>query len=440
MASRTLADYRTELAEHGFGDLPTITLDRSVNNAYEEFVAIERWPFLVKEVSGVLAAGQQVFSVPSDMADVVSLTVDAQSQVLTPMDTDEFRKRFAGAYTQVGLPYLYYFVGAGASQALPAIYAGNRGNHGDNMFSLTAVFNTSAAIAAGSKIVLTVAHDNTPVLSTITGGGVAWSIHVQKATAATPTLVIASADCPLGLAAGTAITLTFNTQVSRVSWSLFEITNISTGAPVAGNIVSAGGTSTLPDSGLTANPSAVGDIVVGAVAWNTTSVPTDWTPEGGWAQEMTSSAGPATPTSMWSEYQVAVATGAKRASASTSLSSNNWNAGCVIFPQSPGYVSNMKVYPIPDAAYTYTLEYRIAPATLVAAGDSPLIPARFHRLLSFRALSYLHAQEDNPQMASYWENQFMENIGRMREEAWMQQSDRPNTILNVDTDDYYLGY
>jgi hypothetical protein len=433
VASRTLADYRTELAEHGFGDLPTITLDRAVNNAYEEFVAIERWPFLIKEVTGTLAAGQQVLSVPTDCADVVSLTVDAQSQVLTPMVTDEFRKRFVGRYTDQGLPYLYYFVGAGVSQAVPASYSGNRGGGAINQFATTAVLNTVGAIANGSKAVLTVAFDNAAVLNTITGGGVTWTINVQKATASTPSLVIASADCPNGMAAS-AITLTFSGNISRVSWSIYELAFAATGNPVAGFIASNGGISTSPDSGLTASPAAVGDFVAGAIAYNAISVVGDWTQGPGFTKENTQSAGPATPTSMWGEFQVAAAAGTQKASGTTTLGSTNWNAAVVVFPQSAGYSSNLKVFPIPDAVYTYMLEYRIAPNTLVATSDSPLIPARFHRLLSFRALSYLHAQEDNPTMAGFWENQYMEGIGRMREEAWMQQSDRPNTILNVDDD------
>lgn len=219
MASRALSDYRIEMGEHGFSDLGNTPIDRAVNNAYEELVALERWPFLIREASGNLSIGSAALTAPTDLADVVSLTIDAQQETLTPMELDEFRKRFVGHYADTGLPALYYFIGGGASGLSPT----------------------------------------------------------------------------------------------------------------------------------------------------------------------------------------------------------------------------MNVWPVPDAAYGYVLEYRAAPVTLSASGDIPAIPARYHRIISFRALSFLHAQEDNPQMAQFWEGQFMGAVAKMREEAWMQQSDRPNTILDVaDDDSFYM--
>lgn len=222
MAARLLSDFRTEMGSHGFQDLVNVDLpsiDRAVNNAYEELVAMERWPFLIKEATGNLTIGSAALTLPTDLADVVSLTIDVQQETLTPMELDEFRKRFVGHYLDTGLPALYYFIGGGT-------------------------------------------------------------------TGQTPTC---------------------------------------------------------------------------------------------------------------------------------------------------------NVWPVPDATYAYTLEYRMAPVTLVAAGDSPAIPTRYHRVISYMALSLLHAQEDNPGMAQYWESRYMNAIGRMREEIWVQQTDRPLSVLDVaDDDGFYM--
>ena len=438
MANRTLGDFRTEIGEHGFGDLPTITMDRAVNNAYEELVALERWPWLIRTYSGLTVPGSAALTdVPADFADVVSLTIDANQQVLTPMELDEFRKRFVGSYTDQGLPYLYYGIGGGA--VLPNVvrtaYVGNRGGGAINQFATTVSMVTSATVLPGNAIVLSIATDGGNVCNTITAPGLVFDVTSLN-PATFPQLIVGYVTCPNGLPGGTTITATFSGNVSRASWSAQEWSGFSLTA--GGQTQYASGTSQTPDSGNV--PSiAIGDAVIGAVAFQATSVPTDWVQGSGYAKDNTQSAGPATPVSLWTEYQVALASGTYHAGATTTLGAAKWVAAIRSFAQTTTSGETLlRVHPVPDQAYAYVLEYRKAPAPLVLATDAPLVPARYQRLISFRALSYLHAQEDNPQMAQYWESQFMENIGRMREEAWMLQSDRPNTILNVDTDDYYL--
>lgn len=67
------------------------------------------------------------------------------------------------------------------------------------------------------------------------------------------------------------------------------------------------------------------------------------------------------------------------------------------------YVQNTKlvVVPIPDATYTLRVWYTRAGVTLALDADVPIIPARFHDLLTLFAVSQAKRKSDDPSYVTY---------------------------------------
>lgn len=96
-------------------------------------------------------------------------------------------------------------------------------------------FSTSVTVAAGDFIVLFVGwfHAATS-LSTVTGGGLTWTIDKQgqAANPAADGFAIVTAQAPAGLASGTTLTLTWSATPDACSVSGSEFAGVATSSPV----------------------------------------------------------------------------------------------------------------------------------------------------------------------------------------------------------------
>lgn len=104
------------------------------------------------------------------------------------------------------------------------------------------------------------------------------------------------------------------------------------------------------------------------------------------------------------------------------------------------FVGNeVRLYPIPDAAYTITLYYLKVPAALATNTDTPILPTKHHRAIVLGALVAAYRMEDDPGNADVFEAQFEKRLATMAEDVWKKQYDRPDhiyTLYENDTDPF----
>lgn len=60
--------------------------------------------------------------------------------------------------------------------------------------------------------------------------------------------------------------------------------------------------------------------------------------------------------------------------------------------------NNLRLGPVPDAAYTFTGEYQKSPQILAANSDTPGMPARFHRLIELGTMKRFAAKYGAPEV------------------------------------------
>ena len=99
----------------------------------------------------------------------------------------------------------------------------------------------------------------------------------------------------------------------------------------------------------------------------------------------------------------------------------------------------VKVYPIPDSAYTVTLRYMAVPTELSNNDDTPILPSRHHRAIVLGALVAAYRMDDDPENAAVFEQQFEKRIATMGEDVWKKQYDRPErvyTLFDNDADEF----
>jgi hypothetical protein len=151
----------------------------------------------------------------------------------------------------------------------------NLGSRGENAANTTMTLTTSAAAAAPSRVVLYLVWNNgSGTLSSVTGGGLTWTIDRQVKDGTNYWVGIASADAPFGLATNQVITARFSRSVAHGLIAAASFTGVAPGAAVDASA------STTQDGVIgwsagvtTTNPT---DLVVGwsTIDANATSVPT----------------------------------------------------------------------------------------------------------------------------------------------------------------------
>lgn len=98
--------------------------------------------------------------------------------------------------------------------------------------------------------------------------------------------------------------------------------------------------------------------------------------------------------------------------------------------------SQLYVYPIPTSA-TLKLQYLAIPAALTSTPDStPILPTRHHRVLVLGSLVKCYMLEDDAENAAVFTNMYEQRIQQMRADLWMRQYDRPDSIQDVDGNDW----
>lgn len=94
------------------------------------------------------------------------------------------------------------------------------------------------------------------------------------------------------------------------------------------------------------------------------------------------------------------------------------------------------VYPI-STSNTLMLSYVSFPPPLTISPDSaPVLPLRHHKVVVWGALVQAYFLEDDADNASFADQQFEARIDKMRNDLWGQQTDRPDTIEDVDGTDW----
>lgn len=99
----------------------------------------------------------------------------------------------------------------------------------------------------------------------------------------------------------------------------------------------------------------------------------------------------------------------------------------------------VNVWPIPAPLTTFQLRYLYIPSDL-SAGSTPVLPARFHRILTWGTLLSIYRMEDDPDSGMEFQNLYDRHYARMREDLWSRQFDRQEMIGDVTADDITYYY
>jgi len=88
----------------------------------------------------------------------------------------------------------------------------------------------------------------------------------------------------------------------------------------------------------------------------------------------------------------------------------------------------LTVYPTPDSSYTLKVRYwRLLPA-LSQDTDTPALPPRYHRALTFYAIARCFEREDDVQQAQYYDQKWMETIRNLKADLVFPLTDGPRQV------------
>lgn len=103
---------------------------------------------------------------------------------------------------------------------------------------------------------------------------------------------------------------------------------------------------------------------------------------------------------------------------------NGWSVSC---------------WPIPQAATACQLRYLYIPPDLTAP-DTPVLPARFHRILTWGTLVSIYQMEDDSDSSIRFQGLYDRMLARMRDDLWSRQFDLNDSILDVTNDSDFDAY
>ena len=83
-----------------------------------------------------------------------------------------------------------------------------------------------------------------------------------------------------------------------------------------------------------------------------------------------------------------------------------------VFAIDPQY--NLLLGALPDAVYTVNGEYFQAPSTLSADSDVPVMPARWHNLIVYRAMQHYGMYEAAPEVLQRGQIEFSKMLSRLQ--------------------------
>jgi hypothetical protein len=99
----------------------------------------------------------------------------------------------------------------------------------------------------------------------------------------------------------------------------------------------------------------------------------------------------------------------------------------------------IEVWPIPPVV-SAQLRYIYIPATLVNTTDVPVLPERFHRILTYGTLLSLYQMEDDTEASARIQGLYDRQLMRMRDDLWGQNFDQNDSIADVTTDNFWDAY
>lgn len=112
MATGTVADWVTNLADYGLGDdINPDDLLSIINGVIQDVNSRQPWPFLETTSTVTLTAGTAQVPLPTNFSKARAFIIDSLSQVIAPTRREQILKDYAGYITQQGTPYNYYFIG-----------------------------------------------------------------------------------------------------------------------------------------------------------------------------------------------------------------------------------------------------------------------------------------------------------------------------------------
>lgn len=88
-----------------------------------------------------------------------------------------------------------------------------------------------------------------------------------------------------------------------------------------------------------------------------------------------------------------------------------------------GADNTIRIWPVPDAAYTVRVRYFREPGTMVSGSDSPVIPERWQDLLVSYALIRCYERENDYNSAQYHQGVFDRDLEKMKGQAQYDSDD-----------------
>jgi hypothetical protein len=90
--------------------------------------------------------------------------------------------------------------------------------------------------------------------------------------------------------------------------------------------------------------------------------------------------------------------------------------------------TSLRLSPVPNAAYTLTLDYYKAPSALAADGDTSSLPSDYHDVMISYALSRAYRSEDDMQMSQFFYAEFMRDLQFMGADRQAVVRDGPRQV------------
>lgn len=99
---------------------------------------------------------------------------------------------------------------------------------------------------------------------------------------------------------------------------------------------------------------------------------------------------------------------------------------------------NLRAYPRPNNGATLTLDYIHKPVDLLVSDAEAAIkiPSQYHQVLVDGTLYKLYAMEDDPELAAFFRQEYIDRIREMDGDLWQQQYSDPNQINVIDPADF----
>lgn len=89
---------------------------------------------------------------------------------------------------------------------------------------------------------------------------------------------------------------------------------------------------------------------------------------------------------------------------------------------------DLYLYPTPESVSLISLSYYRIPAEMSADGDEPEIPSDYHYLLPYWALYRCFSRENDIEQATYWKNEWLTELEKLKGEQHYQGQDSPRQL------------